>query len=1160
MTTRTPVFELDYCILGGVSVRAVEATAPISMGAQVRLLLGRLLLDPGALVTTDAIAGALWGEDDKASRRNGVQHAVRAARKAVGDIESPRRVIVLDGDAYRILVENPLWIDAERFKALSARGHELVERNPRAARAMLAEALSTWRGPLLGEFADRPWVIGHAAELEWLRDRTEVELNEVRLALGDHADLDSRLRRQIIERPRDERLRGQLVRALLATGRVTEASLAFREAIADLGAVGSELMRLGDRAARGTPDRPSGVAASRDYGGAHPGGTVLCVQLETMGRGPGAPALGTVCQLATARNGVPRPVSVDRLIATFDDPDAALEAARAIACDARLIARIGVHVGAVVAVGDRLIGPAPGRCWQLVDAAHPGQVLVSASARDRVDEPDGLRALGEQRFADLGPGEALFELAHPRGLTFTAPATLSRRQHNLPVQPTRFVGRADELATLSQRVNGGELITLTGAGGCGKTRLALQLAAREIAGFADGAWFVGLAELEPRSSVEAVATTIANELGIRALREETLPAAVVRDLSDRAALLVLDNCEQVHEACAELVSQLHLRCPGVCIVATSRRRLSVAGETVWAVQPMGTDARWPGALPDAVELLLERAGPVPAGMSERASMLVDAERICRALDGLPLAIELAAGQVATRGLRGVAAEVTAMLTGDRPLGQYAIDDPLRPRRHRTIESAIEWSYRLLSEREQRVLLALAVFRGTFGEAEAQRLAGYDERCGADVAGALANLVECSMIASAPPLEGASRMRLLEPIRAFALGLLEADGGLESARAMHAHVFHELAVRTAPGFFGPGEQVCLERLEADHDNLRAALAWHVDCGRSEQALQLVGALWWLWYSHGHLVEGGDWIRRALAIDDEPSCERVRVLRVGAHLAWWRGDYAGCSDYTVALQACAEAIDDDGGRAWALLARGAVEMFYHPREALLLFEEGRRRFEALDLPWEAGYARQNIGGARWFGGDYQAAGEAYEEAVEIFERLGHPSALASVQRGAGLMAARCGHPARGVEICLQALRLTEAVGDRGGSAQALNFLAAINRDIGDHATAVMRYTDALSLAHEVGELWATCWALDGIAGVARAANEPEAATRLLAHSGRLASRAGYRHSPHERALRDDDIEALRSVLGDEGFEQAAAEGALMSVGDAVSYAAAFASRYS
>jgi non-specific serine/threonine protein kinase len=1159
--TVAPVCEFEYAILGVISVRRMGESSPVQLSTQAKLVLGRLLLEPGALVTTEAIAGALWGEEDRASRRDGVHHAVRSLRTVLGDTQSPRRVIVLDGDAYRIVVDNALWIDAERFKQLAVRGHDLVDEHPRVARVVLAEALSAWRGRLLGEFADRPWVVGHAEELDRMRDRVEVDLNEARLVLGEYADLDGTVRRQIIERPHDERLRGQLIRALLGAGRATEASLAFRDAVADLGAVGADLTRLGEQAARGVPDVPPptsrGASSFAGSGRRRHGSTVLCAELDLTDRSPGEPALGTVSLLVDAHGGVPQPVTFERLIATFDHPNTALGAARAIASDVRFTARMGVHVGAIIRLGDRLLGPAPARCWQLVEAAHPHQILVSAAACGHAAAE--LRDLGEHRFADLGPGEVLLELPHPRGLTFPPPATLGRRQHNLPIQPTRFVGRVDELVMLSQRVSGGAVITLTGTGGCGKTRLALQLAAQDIAAFADGAWFVGLAELEPASGVEAVATTIANELGVRALTDEALSAAVVRHLSDRAALLILDNCEQVHEACAQLVAQLHVRCRAVCVIVTSRRRLGIDGETVIAVQPMATDAAQErGGLPDAVELLLERAGRLPASETESVDMLAHAASICRAFDGLPLAIELAAGQVATRGLAGVAAEVAAMLTGDRPIGQYASADPVRAERHRTIESAIAWSYRLLSDREQRVLWRLAVFRGTFGEAEARRLAD-DAEPDAGGAAALANLVECSMVAPLPPLEGTSRARLLEPIRAFALRRLVEHGDIRRASETHAQIFHELAVRTAPGLFGPDEQVCLERLEADHDNLRGALAWYVDEGRSEEALQLVGALWWLWFSHGHFEEGSDWVRRVLAIDDTPTRARVRALRAGSHLAWWRGEYAESTAYNVALQACADATDDDWGRAWASLAVGAAEMFQQPKEALALIEESKRRFEALDRPWEAAYALQLVAGARWFGGDDRAAGEAFDEATAIFARLGHRSVLASTQRGAGLMAARCGHPARGAAMCLQALRLSETIGDRAGSAQALNFVAAINRDSGEYDAALTRYTDALSLAHDVGEQWATCMALDGIAGIARVAQEPEIAARLLAYSRSLAARAGDRQSPHERELRDDDLVALRSALGDEGFELAAAEGALMSLGEAVSCAFAFAARH-
>jgi predicted ATPase len=586
--------------------------------------------------------------------------------------------------------------------------------------------------------------------------------------------------------------------------------------------------------------------------------------------------------------------------------------------------------------------------------------------------------------------------------------------------------------------------------------------------------------------------------------------------------------------------------------------LGVDGETVIAVQPMATDPEEePGGLPDAVELLLERAGRLPASETESADMLAHAAFICRAFDGLPLAIELAAGQVATRGLPGVAAEIAAMQTSDRPLGQYASADPGRADRHRTIDSAIAWGYRLLSDQEQRVLWRLAVFRGTFGEAEARQLA---EDAGPDVEGAvLANLIECSMVAPASPLQSTPRARLLEPIRSFALQLLVDHGDLRHARKTHAQIFHELSVRTAPGLFGPDEQVCLERLEVDHDNLRGALSWYIDDRRSEEALQLVGALWWLWFSRGHLDEGSDWVRRVLAIDDVPTCARVRALRAGSHLSWWRGDYAECTSYNVALQACADATDDAWGRAWAPLAFAAVEIFQRPHEALALAEESRRRFEALDRRWEAAYTLPIIAGAHWFSGDERAAGEAFTEAAAIFGELGHRSVLASAQRGAGMMAARCGNPARGGAMCLQALRLSESIGDRAGSAQALIFLAAISRDSGEYETALMRYSDALSLARDVGELWATCMALDGIAGIARVVGEPEIATRLLAHSDSLAARAGYLPPPHERELRDNDLVTLRSALGDEGFERAAAEGALMSLGEAVSSALACAARH-
>ena len=1144
--------KVEYSILGPMTVRLAPDAAPIALGEKGRRLLGRLLLEPGTVVSIDALAEVLWGDEPRADPRNGVQVAIKALRKALGDEGPPWRIILNVGSGYRIVVD-PLAVDAERFKLLAARGHHLAQL-PHAARAMLAEALAAWSGALLAEHATEPWAAGHARELESVCDEAEVDLNETRLALGDHARLDGTLRRQILEHPLDERRRAQFIRALDGAHRAAEAGLAYREAIRALGTVGPDLRALGDRIGRGmAADRQPPASAAPTSPSR---GLLLCALIEPRARRRDEPGIGTLSLLVDRRGGAPYPVGDDRLIATFEDPEDALRAARTIAEDIRLRSSIGLHAGAVVTLGSRLAGPGPARCWQLARAASPGQVLLSVEACRRISPPADLRDLGVQRFEDLAPGESVFALSAGRN-EITPPQTLSRMAHNLPVQATRFVGRDAELARLAQRVAGGGLLTLTGTGGCGKTRLALQLAARSIARYDDGAWFVSLAALGGNAGAEDIATAVANQLGVRALPDETMSTAVVRHLSERVLLLVLDNCEHVHEACGALVTQLLRGCSDLFVVTTTRRPLRVDGERVVGVPPMSTQAAAEaGALPDAVELLLERAGPLPAGAASDADTPADALRICRALDGLPLAIELAAGQVATRGLAGVAVEVETMMKGERGLDHFVTLDPSRPARQRTIEAAIDWGHERLSPGQRGVLRRLAVFRGTFGVAEAQQLLAGDGDDPVAVVATLESLVECSMVAPAPPLQDAARRRLVEPIRAFALRKLELAGEAESAGAEHARVFAALASDTAPQLFGSGEQVSLVRLEGDHDNLRAALGWFVEHGNGHAALRLVGKLWWLWFSHGHLTEGSAWVRRTLALDGAPSRERVRALRAGSHLAWWQGDYARSHECNVELETCAAAIGDAWGLAWAPMGHGAVELFRDPHKALVMFEDSRRQFEALDCHWEAGYALQVIGGSLWFGGDDQAALTAFQEAVTIFERLGHRSVLASVQRSAGLMTARCGDPERGVALCRAALQTSMAIDDRAGSAQALNHLAAISRDDGELETALARYADALALAHAVGELWARCWALDGIAGVACAVEAEELAACLLACSGKLAATAGYRQSPHEHALREGHLETIRAALGERGFASASGSGETMSAGDAVASALAFA----
>ena len=1145
---------LEYGILGSVTVRRARDDAPMTLSDQQRRLLARLLVEPGARVTLDALIDALWGDQPGKNPRNAVQVSVSSVRAVLGDDGRQPRVIVTDGDGYR-LVADPQQIDAERFKWLARRGRECVVTRPGVAGAMLAEALATWRAPPFGEFGVLPWAAGHASELNGLRDLAEVDLNDARLALGEHAAVEPTLRAQLKRHPTDERRHGQLVRALLGSGRAVEAQVAYRDAYRELGAVGPELRRIGEQAARGAPV-PAAAAAragAASHGG-RPDAVVLCAVLDP--RAPRGHGLGMLCLLVDRRGGAPYPASEGLLVATFDDIGAALGAARDLAGDGPRAPRIGVHVGGIVRAGDRVTGPGIARCEQFARAAHPGEVLVSGVARALADPDEALIDLGEQRFFDLAPGVRMFALRDDRRAEdFPPPASLDRLAHNLPVQTTRFVGRDELLARLAGLIAGGELVTLVGPGGSGKTRLALQFAASQAPAFAEGVWFAALAALAPEADAAAVATAIVHQLGVRALPLENPTSALMRHLSDRVALLVLDNCEHVHTACAQVFAAVREGCPDVCVIATSRRPLRLDAERIVHVLPMAIDADGDDTMPsEAVQLLLDRAGAMPGDPLPTAALLAGAERICRAVDGLPLAIELAAAHVPVRGIDAVADAVEAMMRGEDGLGGLASSDLRRPERQRTIEAAIDWSYRLLGAAEQRVLRRLAVFQGTFAVGEALRVADVD----GDGARGLQSLVDCSMVAVAAPLDGSARLRLVEPIRAFALARLRDSGELEEARRAHAQVFWALAVDTAPRLFGREERACLHLLEAEHDNLRAALAWHVELGESRPALRLVGALWWLWFSHGHLEDGCAWVRRALDIDAVPSRERVRALRAGSHLSWWLGDLEQCEAHNVAMDACARAIGDPWGVAWVEMGFGAVSVFRDPQRCLHRFQESKRLFDELGLEWEAGYTLHLIGGANWFGGDVQAAGAAFEEAVAIFQRVGHHSVLASVQRCAGLMAALGGNPARGSALCEDALRLSDTIADRGGSAQALNFLGAISRDAGDCEVAVRRHAEALVLAREVGELWATCWALDGLAGAAVRQGEPAIAVRLLACSTSLAQRSLYAPSPHEQALRDAHVAALRDELEPPEFEHATVAGAAMNVAEVVACALAFAAR--
>ncbi len=605
----------DYAILGSVTVRPAPGAAALALSEQNKLLLARLLLEPGERVSTDALIDALWGGKLGRHPRNAVQVAVSAVRGLLGDTGRQQRVILTDGDGYRLVVGDALRIDAERFRRLAARGHDLVARHPRAALAMLTEALATWRGPLFGELGEREWAIGHARALASVRDRAprSIATRSCSRSASTPSSSAPCACRSCATRSTNG---GAASSCVLCTPAVAPPRRSWPTARSTASSVrsvptcGRSARR--SRAAGRSPRRPTARPdpPAEPAVGAGADGLLLCAILDSRPGASGRPGLGMLTLLVDRAGGEPHLLSADVLVATFADPEATLSAAAAIAAEGSPAARVGVHAGGIVRLGDGLRGSGAGALPAARLGGPPGPGARDR-ARARVLAGAGieLRDLGEQRFFDLGPGEVVFELpTRPDGERFPPPATLSRVPNNLPVQTTRFLGREQELASLSRMVGGGELVTLTGAGGCGKTRLALQLVAGLAPSFADGVWFAELAEVAAGADAEAVATTIARQLGVRALPGETQSAALVRHLSDRVALLVLDNCEQVHASCGEVAAALRDGCRGVCVVATTRRPLRIHGEQTFTVASMGVDDDGRGLPVAAVQLLLERGG------------------------------------------------------------------------------------------------------------------------------------------------------------------------------------------------------------------------------------------------------------------------------------------------------------------------------------------------------------------------------------------------------------------------------------------------------------------------------------------------------------------------------------------------------------------------
>ncbi|MGH3755960.1 MAG: ATP-binding protein [Pseudonocardiaceae bacterium] len=613
----------------------------------------------------------------------------------------------------------------------------------------------------------------------------------------------------------------------------------------------------------------------------------------------------------------------DSVVGVFARPSdalaAALDAQRAFAEEPwaqgrALRVALALHTGQAQLRGDdRYVGRAVIRCAQLRAVAHGGQTVLSGATRDVVADrlPDRvtLRDLGSHRLKDLGRPERVWQLCHPDLMNDFPPLrSLDAVVNNLPTQLTSFVGRDVELAEMGRAFEAAQLVTLTGAGGCGKTRLALHAVAEVAQRHPDGVWWVELASV---SAVEFVPYVVARTFGL--VEEEGRP--VVDTLSEQLAgfdaLVILDNCEHVLEPCARLIEALLRSAPTLRFVATSREPLGIPGELTWRVPSLDDEA--------AARLFVERAALVRPGFTAEGDDAEAVGQICRRLDGLPLAIELAAARVRMMPPARIAAALDdrfRLLTGG---GRTVLP------RQRTLETSVAWSHDLLDDAERALLRRLSVFAGGFTLDAAESVCADEVVDRYAVLDVLSRLVDKSLV-QADVDQGEGRYGLLETIRFFARGRLVDAGESDATRERHRDFFLALAERAEPELALADGPAWLDRLERERDNLQAAAQWCDATGAYEPFLRLVTALTLFYEMHSHLQAGGRWFAQALARDEGPSPLRARALWGAAHVALYGGDWESMGRYAPHALEMAEEVGDEWAIGRALNTNGLTG--FHP----------------------------------------------------------------------------------------------------------------------------------------------------------------------------------------------------------------------------------------
>jgi len=755
--------------------------------------------------------------------------------------------------------------------------------------------------------------------------------------------------------------------------------------------------------------------------------------------------------------------------------------------------RIGLHTGQPTPTADGFVGLDMHRAARVAAAAHGAQVLLSQATRDLLpDNMDGLslRDLGDHRLKDISGPQRLHQLCID-GLAadFPPPRTIEGRTTNLPAQPTPLVGRDAELDALRTVLQdeSTRMLTLTGPGGTGKTRLALQAAADLVDAFPDGVYGVLLA---PISDPDLVALELARVLGVEESSSGSLTEALHAELHSRRALIVFDNFEHVGAA-AELLAGLLAACHRLKMLVTSREPLRIAAERQFPVPPLAES--------EAVTLFVERARALRPDFALTEETAPVVAEICERLDGLPLAIELAAAWTKVLPPAALLQRLEHRLELPAARGRDV------PARQTTLRQAIAWSYDLLGDEERRLHSRLSVFVGGCTFEAAERVAGTEGE--PDLLEGIASLVDRSLLRESEGVGGEARFSMLETIREFAREQLAQSGEEDKFVRRHALEFACFAEEAGAGLRGDAQVVWFERLEAEHDNLRAAMDSSLAAGDDETALRLGGALGWFWYAHGHALEG---------------CMRLTELLTAAKGA------------------------PEELRARPMYALGVLlDQRGEPERAAELVERSLAVFRQQDDRERIGTALNSLGSIKRVLGDFDAAGSLLEESLAVRRELGDEVRMASSLSNLGIVAFEQGDLDDAEARFVEALELDRAHGNEWGAGAALDNLAAVAIERGDSERARELNSEVLVSAQRVGDQELIAFGLEKAAILAATEEQAARAGRLAGAADAVREAAGIDRSDFDRVWLDRH---LSGVAGDE-FETHRAAGKTIEPEDAL-----------